>query len=62
MVQGIMDVKKGFELQGDTSVKVSRMNILGGENRELPFQLYNKLPKIQVSSYNGSLSEIAISG
>lgn len=46
MVQGIMDVKNGFELQGDTFVKVSRMNILGRENRALPFQLYNKLPKI----------------
>lgn len=58
MVQGIMDVKNGFELQGDTFVKVSRMNILGRENRALPFQLYNKLPKIQGSSHNGSLSEI----
>lgn len=57
MVQGIMDVKKGFELQGDTPVKVSWMNILGKENRVLTFQLYNKQPKIQVSSYNGSLCQ-----
>lgn len=50
-----MDVKKGIELQRDTPVKVSKMNILGRENSALIFQLYNKLPKIQVSSYNGSL-------